>query len=459
MTVVRLPRVMKTSAFQLALVHAGLFAASVVIIFAFIYWSTIGYLERQTTATIEADIQGLAEQFGRRGLRGLIDVVAERVNRDDEGRSVYLFADSNLRPLAGNLDRWPPGLSPSGGWVDFRRGQGEHSVLIRARVLAVTPQLTLLVGRDIRELENIRRVFEETVSVGIGATLILALLGGTVLGMSSRHRIAEINRITRRIVAGDLTERIPRRGGNDENDDLIANLNSMFDQINMLLENMRHVGDSVAHDLRTPLTRLRYRLEALTLKGSASAAELSECLDEADRLLATFTATLRIARLESGAYRSAFDRTDVAELVRDLAELYEAVAEERGVELVCEIGDPVYAMVDRELVAQALTNLIDNAFKYCGDPGRVELRVESTDDVVRIRVCDNGPGIPENDRDRVTDRFVRLEAARGKPGNGLGLTLVRAVADQHGGKLVLGDNGPGLQATLQLPREQRDGGA
>jgi len=446
---------MKTSAFQLAVIYAGLFATSVVIIFAFVYWSTVGYLERQTSATIEADIQGLAEQFGQRGLRGLIDVVAERVNRDEEGRSVYLFADSSRRPLAGNLDRWPPDLNPANGWVDFRRADGVRSVLIRARILRVTPELTLLVGRDIRELENIRDVFEETVSIGIVATLILALLGGTVLGMSSRHRVAEINKVTRRIVAGDLIERIPQSGGNDEYDDLIANLNAMFDQISTLLDNMRHVGDGVAHDLRTPLTRLRSRIEGLVARGSADSAELGECLEEADRLLATFTAILRIARLESGAYRSAFGETDIAELVRGVVELYEAVAEERDIELVCETDAPVYAVVDRELIAQALTNLIDNALKYCGAGGRVELRAEATADVVRILVSDNGPGIPDADREHVTDRFVRLEAARGMPGNGLGLTLVRAVADQHGGSLTLIDNNPGLLAILQVPRESR----
>jgi len=453
MSALRLPRFVKTSVFQLALIYAGLFSASVVLIFAFIYWSTVGYLERQTSATIEADIQGLAEQFGRRGLRGLIDVVAERVRRDEEGRSVYLFADSNLRPLAGNLGRWPEGLSRSGGWVDFRRTEGERSVVIRARVLAVTPELTLLVGRDIRELENIRRVFEGTVFAGTGATLFLALLGGMALGLGSRRRVAEINRITRRIVASDLKERIPQRGAKDELDDLIANLNSMFDQISTLLDNVRHVGDGVAHDLRTPLTRLRTRLETLAARGSASSAELHECLEEADSLLSTFTAILRIARLESGAYRSAYERTDIAGVCRDVAELYQVVADERHIDFICNIGRPVYAKVDREMIAQALTNLVDNAIKYCGEPGRVELRVESTAEAVRIMVRDNGPGIPAAERERVTNRFVRLGAAREKPGNGLGLSLVKAVAEQHGGELIFDDNNPGLSAILHLPIE------
>jgi signal transduction histidine kinase len=450
---VTLPRFARTSAFQLAVIYAGLFAASVALIFAFIYWSTVGYLERQTTATIEVEIQGLAEQFNRRGLRGLIDVVAERVQRDPDGRSVYLFADNNLRPLAGNLRRWPADLNTAAGWVNFVRDEGERPVTVQARVLAVTPELTLLVGRDIRELESIRQVFERTAIIGVVATLLLALFGGILVGMSSRRRVAEINRLTRRIVSGDLHERIPHRGGRDEYDDLIDNLNAMFDQIATLLESVRHVGDGVAHDLRTPLTRLRTRLEALTARGSADAPELADCLAEADSLLNTFTAILRIARLESGAYRSAFARTDIARLAVDVAELYQAVAEDRGISLDCEASDPAWAMADRELVAQALTNLVDNALKYCTDGGHVALRIEPTPNSIRIRVADDGPGIAASDRERVTNRFVRLEAARARPGNGLGLPLVKAVAEQHKGRFILDDNKPGLVATLELPRE------
>jgi len=451
MTRVRLPRFARTGAFQLALIYAGLFAASVALIFAFIFWSTVGYLERQTSATIEAEIQGLAEQFNRRGLTGLVEGVAERVRRDADGRSVYLFADNNLRPLAGNLSNWPTGLNRTSGWVNFRRVDGDRSVAIRARILAVTPELTLLVGRDIRELENIRRVFERTIAIGAGVTLILALFGGMLVGISSRRRIAEINRMTRRVVAGDMTERIPSAGDKDEYDDLINSLNAMFDQIRSLLDNVRHVGDGVAHDLRTPLTRLRTRLETLAARGTANASELGDCLAEADSLLATFTAILRIARLESRAWQSAFERTDLAKLARDVGELYEAVAEDRGIRFDCALTEPVWAKVDRELIAQALTNLLDNALKYCGEPGHVELRIESTADRVRLLVSDNGSGIPAADRERVTNRFVRLESARDRPGNGLGLPLVKAVAEQHHGVLILRDNRPGLVAILEIP--------
>jgi signal transduction histidine kinase len=208
----------------------------------------------------------------------------------------------------------------------------------------------------------------------------------------------------------------------------------------------------VAHDLRTPLTRLRTRLEALTAKGTANASELGDCLAEADSLLATFTAILRIARLESRAWQSAFERTDLAKLARDVGELYEAVAEDRGIHFDCALSEPAWAMADRELIAQALTNLLDNALKYCGEPGHVALRVETNAEHIRLLVSDNGGGIPATDRERVTNRFVRLETARDRPGNGLGLPLVKAVAEQHRGALMLRDNHPGLLAILEIPR-------
>lgn len=447
------PAFLKTRAFKLALTYALLFAASVTLIFLYIYWSTVGYLERQTSATIDAEIQGLAEQYNRGGLRGLVDVVAERVRTDADGRSVYLFADRNLRPLAGNLDRWPAGLNSAGGWVSFRRNDSQNSVAVRARVLRITPDLTLLVGRDIRELEKIRAVFERTALLGIAATLLVALAGGMILGISSHRRIADINRAARRIVAGELEERIATGSRKDEYDELIDNLNSMFDQISGLLDSMRNVGDGIAHDLRTPLTRLRTRLETLMVQGCADAAELGDCLAEADRLLGTFTAILRIARIESGAYRSAFACIDIADLAQDVADLYRAAADEQGVELVSNIERPAVANVDRELIAQALTNLFDNALKYADTGGKLELSVVNRPDSVRISIADNGPGIPEIDRARVLDRFVRLDSARDKPGNGLGLTLVRAVADQHHGRFSLSDNDPGLLAILELPRD------
>jgi signal transduction histidine kinase len=252
-------------------------------------------------------------------------------------------------------------------------------------------------------------------------------------------------------MAGDLSRRAPLTGSNDEHDELAANINAMLDRIQSLLEGMQHVGDSVAHDLRSPLTRLRNRLETVAAEERPSREDLADCVRQVEHVLETFNALLRIARVESGAHRSAFAAVDLARIVRDVGELYQAAADERQIALTCECHAAVEVFGDRELLAQALTNLLDNAVKYTPPGGRVALTLARTDDTAVIRVSDSGPGVPEADRDRVLQRFTRLDRARSQPGNGLGLALVKAVALQHHGRLTLGDNQPGLVVTLELP--------
>lgn len=449
----RIPALFRTSAFQLTLIYMVLFSASVLALFAFIYWSTVGYLERQTSATIEAEITGLAEQYERRRLQGLVEVVAERVRRDPEGRSVYLFADSNLRPLAGNLRDWPVAAPAAGGWVDFERATANgQRIPIRARVLRVGPELRLLVGRDIRELMQIRGVFRHALVLGASGTLALSLLGGLLMSLSARRRVSRINRTTRQIIAGDLSQRVPTTGSWDEHEELAINVNSMLDQIESLLGGIRHVGDSIAHDLRGPLTRLRNRLDGLAHAPAPDPQAIADCVELADGLLATFNALLRIARVESGAYRSAFAPVAIAEIVRDVCELYQAAAEEREVRLSCASASTRTIFGDRELIAQALTNLLDNALKFTPEQGRIDVTLVDTETGIELCVTDTGPGIPAADRERVLERFVRMDQARSLPGNGLGLALVKAIAEQHDGSIVLSDNTPaGLRVSLRLP--------
>jgi signal transduction histidine kinase len=271
------------------------------------------------------------------------------------------------------------------------------------------------------------------------------------MALSARRRIAELNRTTRQIMAGDLGRRASIRGTRDEHDELAASINAMLDQIEGLLTGMRHVGDSVAHDLRGPLTRLRNRLETVAADEHPRREDLAECVAQADHVLETFNALLRIARVESGAYRSAFAALDLERIVRDVCELYQAAADERRIELACDVRDGVEVFGDRELLAQALTNLLDNAVKYTPAGGRVAVTLERTDDTARVTVADTGPGVPAADRERVLQRFTRLDQARTKPGNGLGLALVNAVTTQHHGRLTLGDNSPGLVVTIEIP--------
>lgn len=449
----KLSVLLRTSAFQLTIIYVTLFAVSVLVLFGVLYWSTVGSLNRQINATIDAEISGLAEQYERQGLGGLIDVVAQRVRRDRDNRSAYLFADVNLKPLAGNLERWPAGQPTAGGWLEFERPlESGNPIPVRAKVLLVGRNFRLLVGRDIRELAQLHRVFERAVILGIVVVIVLAFAGGVLMSLSAQRRVLAINRTARQIIGGDLSQRVPISGARDEYDGLAVNFNAMLDQIESLLEGVRHVGDSVAHDLKTPLTRLRNRLEKLAIEGAPNASDLQECVRDSDRLLATFNALLRIARIESGAYRVAFENVDLADIARDACELYLATAEDRQVALSWECDSAMVMYGDRELLAQALTNLLDNAVKYTPAGGRVVVAVTADRQVCRLVVADSGPGIPEDEIDNVQRRFVRLDEARSEPGNGLGLALVRAVVDQHRGRLLVENTHPGLRVTIEVPR-------
>ncbi len=448
----RLPALFRTTVFQLTLVYMALFGVSVLALFTFIYWSTLGYLERQTEEIIEAEIRGLAEQAERRGLGGLAALIDERVRRDTEGRTYYLLVDAALRPIAGNVPYWPREFARRGEWVDFLKtdGSGDYTP-VRALVLGVGPGLRLLVGRDVRELEQISEVFRRASLWGLGLTMGLSLLGGLLIGFSAQRRVAQINRTTRQIIAGNLKERVPVRGSGDEHDELAMNLNAMLDQIEKLMAGLRHVGDSVAHDLRSPLTRLRARLETLAAEEPPSRDGLEECVTQADALLATFNALLRIARIESGAYRSAFAPVDLGRIVRDVCELYQAAADERRIDLACDAPDEALVVGDRELLAQALTNVLDNAVKYTPAEGRISIQVAARASAHVVRIADTGPGIPEEERERVLERFTRLDRSRSLPGNGLGLALVKAVVEQHDAELTLSDGRPGLVVEIEIP--------
>jgi signal transduction histidine kinase len=446
----RVPALLRTSIFQLTLIYMILFGVSVTALSAFIYWSTIGYLERQTDEVIEAELNGLNDQFQQRGMVGLAEAIQDRVRRDTEGRSVYLLVDPTLRKIAGNVDAWPQEFDRV-GLVTFNLNTSGNELPVRGRVLGVGLGYRLLVGREIREFERVRQVLRQASIWGLSLTMGLALIGGLLMGLSAQRRIARLNRATRQIIAGDLSQRVPTRGIRDEHEELASNVNAMLDQIEKLLDGLRHVGDSIAHDLRGPLTRLRSRLEMLSAEDPPSKESVAECLDQADALLATFNALLRIARVESGAYRSAFSEIDLTETVRDVCDLYHAAAESRQIDLDCYCEPHGIVFGDRELLAQALTNLLDNAIKYTPAGGHIDVRLNHLGHRIRVTVADSGPGIPAHARDRVLSRFARLDQARSKPGNGLGLTLVRAVAEQHDGTLTLLDNQPGLKVLLELP--------
>jgi hypothetical protein len=457
---------LKTSTFRLAVLYLGLFAASAIMLLAYVYWNTAGFLVRQTDEAVQAEITGLAEQYAQGGLPLLVHTVIQRSR--DPGQSLYLVLDPAGRVLAGNLDVRPAVKPGADGWMDFiysRRGlEGVELKAARARAFLLAEGFYLLVGRDVQERREIESLITSALVWAIVLTLALGLLGGLFMSRNMLARVDEINKSSQDIMEGDLSRRLPIAGTGDELDQLGRNLNAMLDQIEKLMTGMRQVTDNVAHDLRSPLNRLRNRLE-VTLLNESSPEEYRQVLErtiaEADSLLTTFNALLMIARAEAGSLRESMTGIDPAAVVRDVAELYEPVAEESGLTIHVNVKDGLQVRGNRELLSQVLTNLIDNAIKH-GKPeidgAAPTIEISAVLDQggrIQLSVADHGPGIPAHEHARVLERFVRLEASRNTPGSGLGLSLASAVARLHGGRVDFEDNNPGLKVTLSIPPAMR----
>jgi len=451
---VRISRLLRSSTFRLAVLYMALFGASVAVLLTFIYWSTAGYMALQTDDTIEAEVTGLAERYRLSGLDGLIRSIDERVSRKPNGDAVYLLTDDQLTPLIGNLDRWPRVSRDSDGWLNFdleqATSEGEVTHRGRARPFTLRGGYHLLVGRDMQELDATRSLIVRAIAWGLAITVMMALAGGIMLSRRTMRRLEAINETSRRIMRGDLSRRIPTRSTDDDFDQLADNLNSMLDTIEELMEDVRRVTDNVAHDLRTPLTRLRNRLENLKSDSDVDKSSVEAALADADGLLDTFNALLRIASIESGRRRAAFKSIPLDDVVRDVTELYEPLAEQKQQKLEVSVSDDVRIQGDRDLLFQAFANLLDNAIKYTPQGGSIRVTLEDSASGPRIRIIDSGPGIPEQSRDQVFKRFFRLEESRHTPGNGLGLSLVEAVARLHNASIKLGGE-PGLDVSLAFP--------
>ena len=383
---------------------------------------------------------------------GLSAAISRRVTDAGSEAGVYLLAGADLAPLVGNLDRWPAAVPDGGGWVHFslRAEPKGQTHMARGKTFLLTGDLHLLVGRDLRDLDATRALVRNALAWGLALTGALALLGGWLTSAGVRRRIEAITRTSRDIMAGDLSRRVPSDGSGDDFDQLALSLNAMLARIEALMASLRQVTDNIAHDLRTPLARLRTRLDALRL-ATAPSPDLEAAILEADELLATFNALLRIARIESAQARAGFAKLDLVPLAEDLVELYEPLAGERGQTLKVAVQGPAWVHGDRDLLFQALANLVDNAVKYTPPGGRIELRVAPASGAVLVTVSDSGPGIPPDLQARVFERFYRADASRSAPGSGLGLSLVRAVAQLHGATIRLANTEPGLQVTLSIP--------
>lgn len=452
----RLPRILRTSSFRLALLYLALFSVSAFSLLGFIYWNTASFIAKQTDETIKAEITGLAEQYRMTGLAGLTSVVIERSRNQRE--ALYLLTTPNRQPIAGNIDSWPNKPTDAAGWINFeyQRPIGGKAVVhhARARHLVLSDGFQLLVGRDVEERLQIGRLIRDAVAWGVALTLALGLAGGILVSRNLLRRVEAVNAVARGIMAGDLSHRVALRGSGDEFEQLATNVNAMLDQIERLLDGMRQVTDNIAHDLRGPLHRTRTRLEVTLAESPDCEAyrdALEETVVEVEALLNTFNALLSIAELDAGAAHPTLEPLDLGRLVADVAELYAPVAEEQGLNFSVEAPVGLTVRGERHLLSQALSNLVDNAIKYSPDGGSITISVRRAGEFCEAVIADTGPGIPEADRERVQDRFVRLEASRHQPGSGLGLSLVRAVVRVHGGELRLEDNAPGLRIVIALP--------
>jgi signal transduction histidine kinase len=459
-----LGKLLRTTAFQLTLVYLLIF-----IVFAF---SLLGYfalntrrlITEQITTTVDTEITGLREQYTQGGIRRLVIVVDLRSRRP--GSSLYLVTTATGEGLAGNVGSLEPGVLDHPGWLEtnYRRLEApegtDHRALVQ--VVQLPGGFRLLVGRDLEERERLFGIIANAGQWSLALVIVLGLAGGFFVSRRVLNRVEAMTDKAQTIMAGDLAGRLPVAGTGDELDRLAEHLNAMLERIEALMRGLKEVSDNIAHDLKTPLTRLRNRCEQ-ALRGSAGVADYRAALEatiaESDELIRTFNALLMIARAESGQARDNMTEFDAAEIVRDVGELYEPLADEKGIALTVEAPAAAPVRGNRELVSQALANLIDNAIKYAwpngevnGAPAEIVVKAGNDGERIALSVADRGPGIAEADRGRVVERFVRLEQSRSAPGSGLGLSLAAAVARLHGGELKLEDNHPGLRSTIALPR-------
>ncbi len=461
----RITKFLRTTAFRLALIYAGIFSLSVILLFAFIFWTTSVLVDRQRQQAIIADMNDLRDEFASLGLPGLLDSVIDRSRPDRVGNGVYLLANPDFTSMAGNLSAWPKAPTRQDLWMTFpiearRFGdpQGERSIA-EALEVELPGGYHVLVGQNTAPQRRMQSAIIQALFWSLAAMVCLGLAGGLLLSRNMVRRIEAINRSAERIMRGEVMHRMPVGQSNDEFDRLSENLNRMLEEIERLVGGIRAVTDNIAHDLRSPLTRLKNRLE-IAMNAADDPTErraaIEQAIQEADQLLATFGALLSIADAEAGARRADMTIVDLGGVVQDVVELYRPLAEERGANLDLNVRGDAVAQGNRQLLFQAVANLIDNAVKYGADGQRIAVEVAGGRPSPMISVADFGLGIPAAEREHVLERFVRLDASRTTPGSGLGLSLVAAIARQHGATLELvdtrpGERPPGLTAILRFP--------
>jgi len=446
---------MRSSALSLALGYVALGIAALVLFAAPLWYAWQVTIQDGRSEILQADAARLTDVYRRDGGDALKSFIDARVNMQIAGDRILLLTDSSLKPLAGNLTAWPKALPAAPGNFRLQVDMGERGTQDSLVHVAQLGQYVLLVGRDNKLFAPLERRFWYGLTAAIAVLSIAGLLVGLITRRALMSRVYSIGQTVTAIIHGDLKHRLPANLRNDELDTLARTINGMLDQIELRVHGVRNVSNSIAHDLRTPLAELRSRLEELALMRPApetAFAEIDGAVADVDRVIRIFDALLRLAEIDAGMRRSGFVSLDLVDLAATAVEFYAPAAELKNIRLTLHTDAPLRVLGDPILIAQALSNLIDNALKYAPENGLIEVTIRrGADASAQIAVTDNGPGILDVEKLKVVERFYRGDASRGTPGVGLGLSLVQAVAKLHGSPLVLTDRDPGLRVVLQLP--------
>lgn len=445
---------LQSVAFRLALGYGALVIGSMIVTSLVFYFGTVGIVGRDIDSKLFTVSQRLTDRFDSNGLEALqqymLQLLRDGIDQDTED---YLLVDPERRKIVGNLSPLdvPPSLGQLSDQSVHRDGRRSISRLLSHQL---SNGVVLVVGRDLQDVNEVEQLVLHALLVGGGIVTLLAIGGAVLFRRKLERQVAEIRRTAVEIESGDLSRRIPISNANDEFTRLSIEINRMLDRIQHLMEGVRDISNAVAHDLRTPLGRIRSILDAALAPRTTSeqlrtAARTS--IHSIDELIVVFDKLLQIAEAESGTRRHSFQPVALREVITDVIELYDATAEANGTALLMEVDGEPTTFGDKDLLMSAVTNLVDNALKYAGRTATVSVCATQDRDTVSLVVRDNGPGIPSAERDKVVARFYRLDRSRSVPGNGLGLSIVTAIAHQHDGELFLEDASPGLSARIVLP--------
>jgi signal transduction histidine kinase len=458
-----LAKTLRSRTFNLALIWIGVFGLIVVILFGYVHRSTSSYVLSRSDRAIAAQHAALHKAYNAGGRAGLIAAIEQSIADERFEDGLYLLADPSFVPVAGNLKTWPPTLQEAAGLENFSvralRPDATDRPVLRAEFATLPDGYHLLVGRNIGDLDAFAGKINAAFTLAISLIFVLAVAAGVLVTRRTVGRIEAINATTRAIMQSGLGKRIPIHGTRDEWDQLTENLNSMLGRIEGLMREVKQVTDNVAHDLRTPLTRMRGRLEQACIRARNAdddQALISDILADLDGVLRMFASLLRISEIETGDRRADFRPVNLTQVAGEVVELFDAASEESGGRLSIVADGQALVAGDRDLLFDAISNLVDNAIKHGREAGQVSVEVARIDRSSVISVADDGPGIPTDKRSHVLKHFYRLERSRGIPGNGLGLSVVDAVARLHGARIEMLDNSPGLKIRMRFPEPAAD---